>query len=91
MELLDKHAKITRISVCSKKWWNKEVAEARQYWAKNKRMLAGDDSRKQEFGQARNLYYRTIRNAKRLSWQNFLRGKEEDSQQQNRTLDQNRC
>lgn len=54
-------------------------------------MLAGDDDRKQEFRQARNLYYRTIRNAKRLSWQNFLQGKEEKSQQQNQTLDQNRC
>ncbi len=49
VELLDKHAKITRISAYSKRWWNKEVAEARLCWAKNKRMLAGDDSRKQEF------------------------------------------
>lgn len=54
-------------------------------------MLAGNDSRKQEFRQARNLYYRTIRKAKRLSWQNFLQGKEEDTQQQNQTVDQNRC
>lgn len=54
-------------------------------------MLAEDDSQMQEFRQARNLYYRTIRNAKRLSWQNFLQGKEKDSLQQNGTLDQNRC
>ena len=54
-------------------------------------MLAGNDSRKQEFRQARNLYYWTIRKAKRLSWQNFLQGKEKDTQQQNQTVDQNRC
>ena len=29
VELLDKYAKITRISAYSKRWWNKEVAEAR--------------------------------------------------------------
>ena len=80
-----------RGKIFSKRWWNKEVAEARQNWAKNKRMLAGDDSRKQEFRQARNFYYRTIRKAKRLSWQNFLQGKEENLQQQNQTLDQNKC
>ena len=54
-------------------------------------MLAGDNSRKQEFRQACNFYYRTIQKAKRLSWQNFLQGKEEDLQQQNQILDQNKC
>lgn len=91
VELLNKHGKITRISAYSKRWWNKEVAEARQCWAKNKRMLAGDESQKQEFRQVHNLYYQTIRNTKRLSWQNFLQGKNNDSQQENQTLDQNQC
>lgn len=67
VELLNKHAKVTKITPYSKRWWNGEVTEARQCWARNKRMLAGDVSQKEEFRQARNLYYRTIQEAKRLS------------------------
>lgn len=49
VELLNNHAKVTKISAYSKRWWNKEVTEARQCLVRNKRILAGDDSRKQEF------------------------------------------
>lgn len=91
VELLNNHAKITRVSAYSKRWWNEEVAEARKRWAKDKRELSRDDDRKQELKQARNSYYRTIRKAKRLCWQNFLQGKKEIPQQQSQTLDQNRC
>lgn len=72
IELLNNHAKITKVYAYSKQWWNKEVAEARSSWAKAKKKLGGDKIRKQELKQARNSYYQTIRKAKRLSWQNFL-------------------
>ena len=90
-ELLDNHAKITRVSAYSKRWWNKEVSEARKSWAKSKRKFGRDKDHKDEFKQARNLYYRTIRKAKRLCWQNFLQGEEENTRQQSQILDQNRC
>ena len=90
-ELLNNHAKITRVCAYSKQWWNEGVAEARRLWAKDKRKLSGDENRKQELKQARNSYYRTIRKAKRLCWQNFLQGKEENPLQQSQSLDQNRC
>ena len=90
-ELLNNHAKVTRVSAYSKRWWNKEVAEARSSWAKAKRDLGRDETRKQELKQARNSYYRTIRKAKRLSWQNFLQGKDDSTSQQSQSLDKNRC
>ncbi len=38
-ELLNTHAKITHITSHSKRWWNKEVSEARLTWAREKRRL----------------------------------------------------
>ena len=35
VELLNNHAKITRVCAYSKRWWNKEVAKARTSWAKD--------------------------------------------------------
>ncbi len=35
-ELLNNHVKVTRVSAYSKRWWNKEVAEARSSWPKLK-------------------------------------------------------
>ncbi len=89
VELLNNHAKITKVCAYSKRWWNKEVAEARTCWAKDKKKFGRDETRKQELKQARNSYYRTIRKAKRLCWQNFLQGKKENPIEQGQTLDQN--
>ena len=73
-EFLNNRAKITRVCAYFKRWWNEEVAEARRRWARDKRKFGGDENRKQELKQAWNSYYRTIRKAKRLCWQNFLQG-----------------
>ena len=78
-ELLNKHAKITQITSYSKRWWNKEVAEARSTWAKDKRRLGRDNDLREEFKQARNQYFRTIKKAKRESWQKFLQGEAQSS------------
>ena len=75
IELLNNYAKITQITCYSKQWWNKEVAKARLTWAKNKKKLGRNKDLKEEFKQARNWYYRTIRKAKRKCWQKFLQGK----------------
>ena len=34
---LDKHAKITRVTSFSKRWWNDEVAQERKTWAREKK------------------------------------------------------
>ena len=88
VELLNNHAKITQITCYSKQWWNKEVAEARLIWAKDKRRLGRNEDLKEEFKQARNWYYQTIRKAKRECWQNFLQGK---SQSPGVAMDKNDC
>ena len=51
-KLLNNHAKITQITSYSKRWWNKEVAEARSTWAKDKRNLGKNEDLKEEFKQA---------------------------------------
>ena len=76
---LNNHAKITRITSYSKRWWNEEVAEARKTWAKNKRRLSGDEDLKDKLKQARNSYYRIVRKARQLCWQKFLQGKEQQN------------
>ncbi len=87
-ELLNKHAKATQITSYSKRWWNKEVAEARLTWAKDKRWLGRDEDLKEEFKQARNRYFRTIKKAKRECWQKFLQG---GSQSSSSVMDKNHC
>ena len=52
VRILNNHAKITRITAYSKRWWNEEVAEARKQWAKNKRKLSRDENLKDELKQA---------------------------------------
>ena len=68
---LDKHAKPIRITAYSKRWWNPEVKEARFHYAKARRAykLHGN---KEEVKLARNSFYKTLRKAKRIYWQNFL-------------------
>lgn len=71
---LDRHAKITRVTSFSKRWWNDEVAQAMKPWAREKRRLSHSSSATEELKKARNAYYHVIRKAKRECWQNFLQG-----------------
>ncbi len=81
-ELLDNHAKITKVSAYSKQWWNKEIAKARKRWAKSKKKFDRNDNHKNKFTQVQNLYYETIWKVKKLCWQNFLQEKMENIRQQ---------
>ena len=91
VKLLNNHAKLTRVTAYSKRWWNEEVAEARKVWAKNKKRLSESEAYREELKQARNQYYRTIRKAKRLCWQNFLQGSEPKPLSHDQLPDQRRC
>ena len=88
--LLDKYAKILYISPFLKRWWNDEVAEARKTWARAKKSYGRDDKYHDELKKARNTYYRVIRKAKRVCWQNFLQG-QDTSQGARQSDDKNRC
>ena len=61
----------------SKRWWNKKVAEARKIWAREKKLWGKVTPNRERLKQAQNAFYRTIRRAKRESWQKFLLGEEE--------------
>ena len=74
---LDKHAKPIRITAHSKRWWNPEVKEARFHYAKARRVYKLNGN-KEEVKQARNSFYKILRKAKRICWQNFLQGTLED-------------
>lgn len=39
VRLLNNHAKVTRITAYSKRWWNAEVAKARKTWEKTREGL----------------------------------------------------
>lgn len=90
-QLLDRHATITRVGSYSKRWWNKEMAEARRVWAQDKKKYGGNVYFKEELRQARNAYYRTIRKVKRECWQNFLQGADSCSQPKARSVNKNHC
>ena len=55
------------------------MAQARKIWIKEKKMLGQTTLDRKKLKQARNIYYRVVRKAKRECWQNFLEGREESS------------
>lgn len=90
-EVLNTHAKILRVTFFSKRWWNAEVVEAKKTWAKGKREWGTVTPNKTKLKQARNLYYRIVRKAKRQCWQSFLQGEDKDLNPEQRESAKNRC
>ncbi len=85
----DKHAKITKVSSFSKRWWNDEVVEARKTWAREKRRLKNSFGVTEELKKARNAYYHIIQKVKRECWQSFLQGQSDSTSVQD--SDKNCC
>ena len=91
-DLLNKYSKIMRVTSHSKRWWNKEVAQACKVWAKEKKIWGQITPNREKSKQARNAFYRIVRKAKRECWQNFLEGEEKTvDPAQIRPEDKNRC
>ena len=81
-----------RVTSHSKRWWNKEVAQACKVWAKEKKIWGQITPNREKSKQARNAFYRIVRKAKRECWQNFLKDKEESLDPTRiRLEDKNRC
>lgn len=90
-DLLNKYNKVMRVTSYSKKWWNKEVAQARKVWAKEKKIWGKLIPNREKLKQARKRFYRTVRKTKREFLQNFLGGIESSNPAQVRPEDKNRC
>ena len=68
------------------------MAQARKIWAKEKKMWGKIIPNREKLKQARNVFYRIVRKAKRECWQKFLEGIEESSNlAQIRLEGKNRC
>lgn len=74
-KISDTHAKILRITLFLKQWWNKNVVKARKTQAK-KRKWQSTASNAAKLKQARNLFYKIIQKAKQEYWQSFFEGEE---------------
>lgn len=90
-EVLDTYAKILKVASFSKRWCNKEVAEARRTWAREKRKWGTVTPDTVTLKQTRNLFYRVVRKAKRQCWQSFLQGEHEDDNINKQESTQDRC
>ena len=80
-----------QVTSYSKRWWNREVAEARKIWAKEKKKWGHTSTDRKRLKKAQNIFYCLICKVKRECWQNFLEGKEETLDPgKTRPKDQNR-
>ena len=75
-QIINTHSKSMRVTPFSKRWWNKEVAEARKIWAREKKLWGKISPNRKKLKQARNAFYHIVRRVKRECWQNFLLGEE---------------
>ena len=76
--MLDKNIKIVRITAYLKRWWNKDVKEARRTLGRASRAWGRRGGDPEEFKQARNAYRRALKRAKRECWSQFLLNDEDD-------------
>jgi hypothetical protein len=73
-EILNQYAKPIKLSPFSKRWWSQEIKEARRDYAQARRAWKTGFLDETEYREARNTFYRTIRQAKRECWETFLEG-----------------
>ena len=80
--ILDKYAEPVRITPQSKRWWNETIKKARGDFQRCWRLYKEGRKSWEELKATRNAYYVMIRREKRLTWQRFLQGDEEQEQEQ---------
>ena len=81
-DVLDKHTQPIRITPRSKRWWNKKVKESRKAFLRERRLHQSGWATWEELKDVQNAYYSTIRREKRLAWQRFLQGDEENEEEE---------
>ena len=88
VRVLDSNARINYVISYSKRWFNGEVKKARRDFGRVFRQARKPGGDPEVFREARNLYKRTLKRAKRECWQQFLLG--EDDQESGPQGDTNR-
>jgi hypothetical protein len=72
--VLDRHAPGTSTRARSKRWWTEEIKQERKVFGRARRAYKNSRISFDEYCHVRNEYYRHIRRAKRLAWEQFLEG-----------------
>ena len=80
-ETLDLSAPTLRLSPKSKKWWTEDLKEKHKVFMRHKRQFQRGLIPASSYRELRNSYYRSIRQAKRITWERFLAGEEEEEAQ----------
>ena len=70
--ILNHHAKRLRVCSRSKRWWNDEISQLRTDLGRTKRAAKHGQATRKQVAAARRLYFRAIRKAKKIMWNNFL-------------------
>jgi hypothetical protein len=79
IEFLEERLGTKRIHPRSKKWWTPEINQAHLIMAQERTKLRNRTISNTEFRACRKDWFKTIRKAKRSSWESFLQeGKEDD-------------
>jgi hypothetical protein len=71
-EMLDKHAKKIELCARSKRWWSEEIAQKRRDLGRVKRKWRQRKATRDEVKEAKSIWQRAIREAKRKCWEDFL-------------------
>jgi hypothetical protein len=78
IEILNKHAKKITLCARSKRWWNEEIAQRRRELGRAKRRWRTRKGSRREAKEAKRLWQKTIRNAKRQTWEDFLQNAKDE-------------
>lgn len=86
VEFLDQHVPQMRLSSYAKRWWNDTIKDARREYSRNIHLWHQQKISWETVRGSRNHLYTTIRKEKRLLWESFLAGHEEEADNQLKTV-----
>jgi hypothetical protein len=89
--VLDRHAPRTSTRARSKRWWTEEIKQERRVFGRARRACKNSRISFDKYCRVRNEYYRHIRKAKRLAWEQFLEGVFPTDEHSELTADPERC
>jgi hypothetical protein len=72
VNMLNKFAKKIKLCARSKRWWSEEIAQRRRDLGRAKRHWKAGRAPRREVREAKRLWQKAIRDAKRRTWEDFL-------------------
>jgi hypothetical protein len=76
--VLNGHAKKITLCARSKRWWNEEIAQRRRELGRAKRRWRARKGTRREVREAKRIWQKAIREAKRRTWEEFLQNAKDD-------------